>query len=174
MKTDRSPFKNTRFHMHSHYFAKIWWGRTSTTPSWNTKWTPAYFLRCPGVAQGWGWWPVLRLLPPPESITSNAYIAHGFFGVKSTYDMFLKSRGRLDSPWALLLLQSLPFLKQWRVMPSFWHRLTVFPQRKHPLWLGCLQKAQITQPVCQRNLSPSNTSGQIGLHSWTQLQTPQS
>lgn len=34
---------------------------------------------------------------------------------------------------------------------------TIFPQRKHPLWLGCLQKAQITEPVCQRNFSPSNT-----------------
>lgn len=67
MKTDKYPFRNTRFHTESRYLAKIRWGRSSTTPSWNTWRTLTYFLGSPGVTWGQGWPPVPSLLPPPES-----------------------------------------------------------------------------------------------------------
>lgn len=67
MKTDKYPFRNTRFHTESRYLAKIWWWRSSTTLSWNTWRTLTYFLGSPGVTWGQGWPPVPSLLPPPES-----------------------------------------------------------------------------------------------------------
>lgn len=166
MKTDKSPFKNTRFHTESHYLAKTRWGRSPTTLSWNTWRTPMYFLGPPGVAQGQGWPPVPQLLPlQPQNFQCIHYTRYFQSEVHIWQGFEVRRYTSLPTGFSAPPVSSAP-----KRADSYAQLVaqTIFPLTR------LLSKGSNNRVGLSDEPFPPLLMIKYTLQRWTQLQTPQS